>query len=151
MATKKAFIKQIKGITFAGISDSNHWITIDGPKKFGGNEAGVRSKELILLGLGGCTGSDVVSILNKKRVKLDDFEINIKAEMKDEDPKIFTHLHIEYVFYGKEILKKDVERAIQLSLTKYCGVTAMLNKSMEITHSYRIEENKTLNEEIQRD
>jgi len=142
MSTRKAYIKQLKGITFVGKTDSNHWITMDGPENFGGSNAGIRPKELILLGLGGCTGSDVVSILTKKRVDLDDFEINIETEVSEEHPQVFTKLHLEYVFYGKDINAKDVERAIELSQTKYCGVTAMLEKSVQITHSYRIEPEK---------
>jgi putative redox protein len=142
MSTRKAYIKQLKGITFVGKTDSNHWITMDGPEKFGGSDAGIRPKELILLGLGGCTASDVASILAKKRVKLDDFEINIETEVSEEHPQVFTKLHLEYVFYGKDINTNDVERAIELSQTKYCGVTAMLEKSVQITHSYRIEPEK---------
>jgi putative redox protein len=144
MATKKAFIKQLQGITFVGKTDSNHWITMDGPKDFGGSDAGIRPKELLLLGLGGCTGSDVASILQKKRVKLDGFEMNIETEVSEDHPQVFTKLHIEYVFYGKDIDEKSVERAIELSQTKYCGVTKMFEKAMEITHSYKIEAEKTV-------
>jgi putative redox protein len=139
MSTKKAYIKQIKGITFAGKTDTNHWITMDGPEEFGGSNAGIRPKELLLVGLGGCTGSDVVSILQKKRINLKDFEINISAEVAEEHPQVYTNIHIEYVFYGKNLPVKDVERAIELSQTKYCSVTKMLEKAAKITHSYRIE------------
>ncbi len=142
MAAKTAYLKQIKGITFAGKTDSNHWITMDGPEEFGGSNAGIRPKELLLLGLAGCTASDVVSILKKKRAPMDDFEINIKADTTDDHPQVFTKINLEYVFYGKGIDDKDVERAIDLSQTKYCGVTAMYKKAMEITHSYRIVEKK---------
>jgi len=138
MATSKAYLKQVKGITFAGKTDSNHWITVDGPVNFGGSDAGIRPKELLLLSLAGCTASDVVSILQKKRVKLDDFEINISAEMTEEHPKVFKKIDLEYVFYGDNIAEKDVERAIELSETKYCGVTAMLEKALEINHTYKI-------------
>lgn len=135
---KNVFIKRLQGITFAGKGDSNDWVMMDGPENFGGSNAAVRPKELILIGLGGCTASDVTSILEKKRVKLDGFEINISAEESEGHPKVYTKVHIEYVFSGKEIKEKDVERAIELSQTKYCGVTAMLEKAMEITHSYKI-------------
>lgn len=138
MGTKTAFLKQIKGITFAAKSDSRHWITLDGPEEFDGSESGIHPKELILMGLAGCTASDVIPILKKKKVKLEDFEINIKAEVSDEHPKVFTKINLEYVFYGKDIQKKDVERAIELSLTKYCSVTAMLQKAVEIVHTYKI-------------
>jgi len=140
MATAKAYLKQVKGITFTGKTDSNHWITLDGPEEFGGSNAGIRPKELLLLSLAGCTGSDVVSILMKKRVNLTDLEINISAQQTEEHPKVFTEINLEYVFYGKEIKSKDVERAIELSQTKYCGVTTMLEKAMDINHSYRIVE-----------
>ena len=142
MSTSKAYLKQVKGITFAGKTDSNHWITVDGPENFGGSDAGIRPKELLLLSLAGCTASDVVSILQKKRVKLDDFEINISAEMTEEHPKVFTKIDLEYVFYGDNIAEKDVERAIELSETKYCGVTAMLEKAIDINHTYKIEKAK---------
>ncbi len=139
MATKKAYVKQLKGITLVGNTDSNVWITMDGPAEFGGSSAGVRPKELLLLSLAGCTGSDVIAILKKKRVKLDDFEIYITAETREEHPQVFTKIHIEYVFYGNDLKKEDLERAIELSSTKYCSVQAMLRPTVEITHSYRIE------------
>lgn len=139
MPVKTAYLKQIKGITFAGKTDSNHWITLDGPEELGGSNAGIRAKELLLLGLAGCTASDVVSILNKKRLPLEDFEINIKAEVATEHPQVFTSIDLEYVIYGR-IECKDVERAIELSQTKYCSVTKMLEKAVPITHHYRIEQ-----------
>ncbi|HLG31590.1 MAG TPA: OsmC family protein [Ignavibacteriaceae bacterium] len=142
MSTKKAYVKQIKGITFAGKTDSNHWITMDGPEEFGGSDSGIRPKELLLIALAGCTGSDVVSILQKKRVNLKDFEINISAEMSDQHPKVYTDIDLEYVFYGKDIKQNDVERAIGLSQTTYCAVTMMLEKSINIKHIYRIVESE---------
>jgi len=140
METKKVYLKQVKGLTLAAKGESNHWITMDGPERLGGSDAGVRPKELLLIGLAGCTGSDVVSILQKKRVKLSDFEINITAQQTETHPKVFSHVDLEYVFYGKDIKGKDVERAIELSTTTYCGVSAMLSKAMTINHTYRIEE-----------
>jgi putative redox protein len=138
MSTKTAYVKQINGITFAGKSDSNHWITMDGPEDFGGSNAGTRPKELLLIGLGGCTASDVVVILKKKKVQFDNFEIKITSDVADEHPQVFTKIHVEYVFTGKNLPVKDIERAIELSQTKYCSVTKMLEKAAEITHSYQI-------------
>ncbi len=142
MATKTAVVKQVQGITFIGKTDSNHWITMDGPESFGGSNAGIRPKELLMVALGGCTGSDVASILGKKKIKLDGFEMNISAEVADEHPQVFTKMNLEYVFYGKNLPVKDIERAIELSQTKYCSVTAMLQKAMPIEHSYRIVESE---------
>ena len=141
MSTKKAFVKHIKGVTFLGKSDSNHWVTMDGPESFGGSDAGTKPKELLLIALGGCTGSDVVTILQKKKVQLDDFEMNISADVAEEHPQVFTKINVEYVFYGKDIQEMDVERAIELSQTKYCSVTHMLNKVAKITHSFKIVKN----------
>ena len=142
MVTKTAFVKQVQGITFVGKTDSNHWITMDGPESFGGSDAGIRPKELILLSLAGCTGSDVVAILQKKKIDLKGFEINIKAEQQEAHPQVFTKIHLEFLFYGKNIAEKDVERAIELSQTKYCSVTVMLQKAVEITHSFKIVESE---------
>ena len=139
MATKKAYVKQIKGVTFVGKTDSNHWVAMDGPEQFGGSDAGTRPKELILLALAGCTGSDVAVILQKKKIQLDGFEMNLSAEVQETHPQVFTKIHLEYVFYGKEIPVEAVERAIELSQKTYCSVTAMLQKAVEITHSFRIE------------
>jgi len=131
-------IKQIEGITFVGKADSNHWVTMDGPKNFSGSEAASRPMELLLLSLGGCTASDVASILTKKRVDIKKFEINLNAERAEEHPKIFTKIHMEYIFTGNNIKKDDIERAIDLSQNKYCSVSAMLNKTVDITNSYKI-------------
>ncbi|MEJ2103760.1 MAG: OsmC family protein [Ignavibacteriaceae bacterium] len=142
METKKVYLKQIKGLSLAARGESNHWVTMDGPEKLGGSDAGVRPKELLLMALAGCTGSDVVSILQKKRVNLTDFEINITAQQTEEHPKVFTDIDLEYVFYGKDLKEKDVERAIELSTETYCGVSAMLKKAININHTYRIVESE---------
>jgi putative redox protein len=142
MAEHKAIVKQLQGITFVGKTDSNHWVTMDGPEGFGGSNAGIRPKELLLLSLAGCTGADVTTILKKKKVEVDSFEIQISAESTEKHPKVYTKIHLEFVFYGNDIKEKDVERAIELSQTTYCGVTAMLEKSIEITHSFTINERK---------
>ena len=138
MAKHSATIKQLQGITFAGKSESNNWVMMDGPESFGGSNAAIRPKELLLLSLGVCTSADVIAILRKKRVKLDSFQLNISAESTETHPKVYTKIHLEYVFDGSDIKEKDVERAIELSQNTYCGVTAMLQKSIEITHSYRL-------------
>ena len=139
MAQKKAIVKQVQGMTFAAKADSNHWVMMDGPEDFGGSNAGTRPKELILIALGGCTGSDVAAILKKRKAPITGFEMNISGTESEEHPKVFTDIHVEYVFYGNGIESADVERAIELSTTKYCSVSAMLKASVKITHSYRIQ------------
>ena len=134
----KAIIKQIKGCSFIGKADSNHWVAIDTPKESCGSDAASTPMELVLLALGGCSGADVVSILNKKKVSLNSFEINIDAERAESYPKVYTKINLEYVFYGKNIDPKHVERAIALSHEKYCSVSAMLKPTISITSSYKI-------------
>lgn len=136
----KVIIKQIQGISFIGKGDTNHWVSVDGPKKFHGSEAGSRPMELVLLSLGSCTGSDVTSILNKKRVPVDHLEIIVTGERAETYPKVFTKIHVEYIFYGENLDENDLKRAIDLSQNKYCPITAMLSKSCEITHSYQVKE-----------
>ena len=135
----KAIIKQIKGISFVGKTDSNHWVAIDGPKEFDGSEAAARPKELLLLALGTCTGSDVVTILNKKKMKFTDFEIHLDAEEAKDHPKVFTKIHIEFLFRGKDLNSNHIERAIELSQNKYCPIIHMLKSSVEINTSYKLE------------
>jgi putative redox protein len=139
MGTKQAIIKQVQGITLAAKSDSNHWVIMDGGEKFGGSLAGSSPKELMMFALGGCTAMDVLPILAKRKSPIDDFEIKVSGNVREEHPQIFTDLHIEYIFYGTGINPEDVERAIELSTTKYCAVSAMLKPGVPITHSYRIE------------
>ena len=135
-------IKQVVGLTFIGKADSNHWVTIDGPKKFNGSEAASRPMELLLISLGSCTGSDVISILKKKRVDIQKFELNLTAERLETHPKIFTKIHIEYVFTGQNLKHEDIKRAIELSQNKYCPISAMLIKTVDLTYSYEIKKIK---------
>jgi putative redox protein len=135
----KVTLKQVKGLTFIGKGESNHWVCIDGPKQFDGSEAGSRPMELLLVSLGSCTGSDVASILRKKRVQFDHMKLNLVGERQENHPKVFTKIHVEYVFYGKNVEDKHVKRAIDLSQNKYCPISAMLKESCKITYSYRVE------------
>jgi putative redox protein len=137
--TKEVFLRQAQGITFVAKGNSNHWVVMDGSPDFGGSLAGSTPKELLLMALAGCTSSDVVPILKKKRVPLQGYEVHVKGVEKEEHPKIFTEIHVEYIFYGDGIDPADVERAIDLSTTKYCSVSAILGASAKLTHSYRIE------------
>jgi putative redox protein len=136
---KEVFLKQVKGVSFAVKSNSNHWVMMDSKPEFGGSEAASFPKELVLMALAGCTSADVIPILKKKKSPVLGYECNVKGIERDEHPKIFTEIHIEYVFYGDGIKTEDVERAIELSVTKYCSVSAILSASAKLTHSYRIE------------
>lgn len=138
MPSRSAVVRQIKGITFAARADSNHWVTMDGPPELGGSDAGSRPKELLLMALGGCTGSDVAAILTKKRVPYTNLELRLSANTREEHPQVFTDIHIEYVITGTGVDPADVERAIELSTEKYCSVSAMLKGVVRLTHSSTI-------------
>ena len=136
---KEIVLKQVQGITFVAKGNSSHWVVMDGSPDFGGNLAGSTPKELLLMALAGCTATDVVPIMKKKRAPLQKLEINVKGNEREAHPRIFTDIHVEYVFYGDGLKADDIERAIELSATKYCSVSAILAASAPITHSYRIE------------
>lgn len=138
----KTTVKWIDNLSFVGKTGSNHLVPMDTRPEVGGGGSAPTPMELLLLGLGGCTGMDVVSILKKMREPLDDFEIKIDSERGDEHPKVYTKISLKYIFYGKGLKEKNVERAIQLSEDTYCSASAMLKKTAEITTSYEIRESK---------
>jgi putative redox protein len=139
----KAVVKRIQGMALAAKADSNHWLTMDAAETNGGMDAGSRPVELILMGLGGCTSMDVLSILQKKRVTLDDYEVLIEADRAEDHPKVFNQIKLKFIFYGKNIPEEAVKRAIELSETKYCSVSAMLSKTATITVEYEIKEQRS--------
>jgi putative redox protein len=134
----KVMVKQIEGCSFIGKAESNHWVPIDSKKEFLGSDAATHPMELVLLALGSCSGCDVVSILEKKKVRLTGFEILIDAERSETHPKVFTKIHREFVFFGHDLNPVHLKRAIELSQEKYCPVSAMLKPSVSLTTSYRI-------------
>lgn len=94
--------------------------------------------ELLLAGLAGCSAVDVVMILQKKRVALQRFEVEVRGERREEHPRVYTHIHMVYRFWADGLRSKDVEQAIRLSHEKYCSASAMLGAVAEITHAYEI-------------
>ncbi len=137
-AIVEAKVTLVKNMQFTGTAVSGHTLTMDADGNSGGNNAGFRPMELLLVGFGGCSGMDVISILRKKRQPVSGLEINVKGEKTDSYPKIYKTVHIEYIVKGKGVEKDAVERAISLSLEKYCSVGATLAKAGTITHSYKI-------------
>ena len=130
-------VQRVKGITFVGKGESNHWVVMDGPAKFGGAEAGTRPMELVLIALGGCTGMDVESILEKMRVHYADFKIIINGEITEKNPKTFTKIHMKYSIRGN-VPEEKLKKAIELSQTRYCPVAEILRRSAEVTYDYEI-------------
>ena len=135
-------IKNIQGLAFAGMGETKHWLIMDNTEEFGGSGGATKPMELLLMSLGGCTGMDVVSILRKMRVDLDDFSIDIKADQAEDYPRVFTKIDLTYRLYGKKIDTAKVEKAINLSQDKYCSIMAMLKKAVAINHSYEIHPTK---------
>ncbi len=134
----KATLKQIQGTTFAAKANSNHWTVIDNSPEDEGSGAGSGPMEMVLMALGSCSAVDIWLILKKMRAKVSDFQINLEGERRDEHPRVFTKVHLEYLFKGEDLKEKDIERAIQLSLDTYCSVAGMVGKTAEIKTSYKI-------------
>jgi putative redox protein len=126
------------GLSFTGTADSGFTLNLGGSAAAGGDEDGFRPMELLLVGLAGCTGMDVISILQKKRQSVTDFQVKIAAEKATTYPTVYTHIQIQYLFSGHDLDPKAIERAIQLSQDTYCSVSAMLGKTAVIEHTYEI-------------
>ncbi len=133
-------LTHMDGLAF-NVELGGHTFVIDSPNpKFGGKDRGPSPKSLILPALGGCTGMDVASILQKMRVPFTGLEVTVEAETNDQHPVYYTELRITYTVRGKGIDRKKVERAVELSRTTYCGVSFMLEPRSKITHEIVIEE-----------
>ncbi|MCY0878980.1 MAG: OsmC family protein [Firmicutes bacterium] len=119
-------------MAFEGVSGSGHRVIMDGAPEVGGENQGIRPMETVLVALGGCTGMDVVSILQKMRVPFASFEMNITGHRVDTHPKIYDHITIRYEFQADKDHADKMIRAVTLSQEKYCSVSAMLAKSARI-------------------
>lgn len=126
-------VKWIEGRSFLGVGDNGRSLVMsstDGP--------GVSPMQMLLLGLGGCTAIDIVDILTKQRQPLEDLYLEVTGERGEEWPKPWTRIHIHYVIIGAALDPHKVERAVELSVHKYCGAHATLGGVAEITHDYEI-------------
>lgn len=119
---------------------NGHKVTTDATVENGGNNLGPSPKALLLAGLIGCSGIDVMTITKKMRLEIEDVNVDIEAETREEDPKIYNYIKIIYRFKGKDLSYDKLERAVKLSMEKYCGVAAMLEKAVPITYEIKIEE-----------
>jgi len=99
---------------------------------------GMSPMELLLIGLAGCTGLDIASILQKKRKNLKNFEVQVRGLRRQEHPRVYTRIHVNYELWGADLDQASVEQAIQLSEEKYCSASAMLGVVAEIESSYQI-------------
>lgn len=134
----KARVKWVEQASFLGETESSHAVLMDGAPSAGGRNLGPRPMEMLLIGAGGCTSFDVVSILKKSRQAISDCYVELEAERAETDPKVFTKIHMHFVVKGKDIKVEAVEKAIKLSAEKYCSASIMLGVTAAITHDFEV-------------
>ncbi|ART79984.1 OsmC family protein [Oceanisphaera avium] len=130
----KATVTWLEGMRFEGLSESGHKITLDGTNP----GQGASPMEAVLLGAGGCSAIDVVSILEKSRQAITGCVVELSATRAEQAPRVFTDINMHFVVTGTELSEKHVARAISLSMEKYCSVMKMLDKALSATSSYEI-------------
>ena len=136
MATT-ATVKWMDGMAMVAESCSGHGFIMDGAPANGGRNAGARPMEVVLMGLGGCTTFDVMSILKKTRQQVTDCVVELQGERADAVPSVYTSIHVHFKVYGINLDGAKVERAVKLSAEKYCSASLMLSQgNVEITHSF---------------
>ena len=136
----EARIKWVDGLRVVGHGASKHAVIMDAGEGVGGEDTGVRPKELSLIALGGCTAIDVVSLLNKMRVPFDDIEVIVTGESAPEHPKYWTHIEVKYIVKGKNLPEDKIKRAIELSQERYCSVSESLRRNVVVGHTYELQE-----------
>jgi putative redox protein len=128
------------GMRFLGESGSGHTLMMDAEDHAGGENAGFRPMELLMVGLAGCTAMDVISILRKKREDVTDYEVRVTGERAEDHPKVYTNVTITHIVTGRHVRPESVARAVELSETKYCGASATLSKTGQVTHKFEVRE-----------
>ena len=136
----KARVKWLDEVSFEAESGSGHRMVLDGAPEHGGQNAGLRPMEAILIGMGACSAFDVISILRKARQPVTDCVVELEADRAEHPPKVFTRVRMHFVVTGKGLKAATVERAVSLSAEKYCSATAMLRPMVDIRHDVEIVE-----------
>jgi putative redox protein len=134
----KARVKWVEQVSFLGETESGHAVLMDGAPAVGGRNLGPRPMEMLLLGAGGCTSFDVMSILKKSRQKVTDCYVELTADRAETDPKVFTKIHMHFVVTGFAVKSEVVEKAIKLSAEKYCSASIMLGATATMTHDFEV-------------
>jgi len=137
MSTERVKVNWLENMAFEA-EVNGHKIIIDAAEPVGGENRGPRPKPLMLVALAGCTGMDVVSILKKMRVELDGFNVVVEGDLTEDHPKQFSQMRVIYEFKGKDLPMDKLEKAVNLSEERYCGVSAMYRKAIGITTEIRI-------------
>ncbi|BCN92545.1 osmotically inducible protein C [Thiomicrorhabdus immobilis] len=133
-------VKWQGGKAFEATSSTGHKVMMDASKEVGGEDKGSRPMELLLMGLGGCSGIDVILMLEKGKQDVKDCQMEITSERADSVPAVYTKIHLHFKVFGSDLNQKKVARAVELSAEKYCSVSKMLEKTAEMTHTYEIVE-----------
>ncbi|MEZ5574028.1 MAG: OsmC family protein [Halioglobus sp.] len=137
----KATVKWTDGAMFVGESGSGHTVVMDGPEDLGGRNLAARPMEMLLLGTGGCSIYDVLSMLKKARQQVVDCRVELDAQRADTVPAVFTRINMHFIVTGVALKESQVKRAVELSAEKYCSASIMLGAAgVEMTHSYEIVE-----------
>ncbi|MBD3821487.1 MAG: OsmC family protein [Thiotrichales bacterium] len=131
-------VKWQGGKAFEATSSTGHKVMMDASKEVGGEDRGSRPMELLLMGLGGCSGIDVIMMLEKGKQDVKDCHMEITSERADAVPAVYTKIHLHFKVTGTDLNEKKVARAVELSAEKYCSVSKMLEKTAEMTHTYEI-------------
>lgn len=136
----KARVKWVEDRTFVGGTESGHKIVFGAASGPDGSKPkpGPSPMELMLIGAGGCSAYDVVHILEKGREAVEDCIVEMDSDRADTEPKVFTRIHMHFIVKGRGLTEAKVERAISLSLEKYCSATAMLAKTATVTHDFEV-------------
>lgn len=136
----RARARWVEGMAFMGEAGSGHAVMMDGSPEHGGRNLGIRPMEMLLIGLAGCTGFDVVSILKKGREPVTGCDVAVEAQRASADPKVFVAIHIIYRVSGRGLSPAKVERAVTLSKEKYCSASIMFGATATMTHTIEIED-----------
>lgn len=123
------------GLSFDGSADTGYVLPLGAEPSVGGDNDGFRPMELFAIGLAGCTGMDVISILSKKQQEVTAFEVRVNVQRSSQHPKVFTAVEMEYVVTGRNLDPAAVNRSVELSVTKYCPAHKMLSCSVPITYT----------------
>jgi putative redox protein len=137
MTKEQVKIKWLEKMAFSA-EVNGHEMILDAAEKVGGENRGPRPKPLMLAALAGCTGMDVVSILKKMRVEPDDFNVYVEGDLTEEHPKQYAQMHVIYEFKGKNLPEEKLQKAVNLSEERYCGVSAMYRKAFGLTSEIKI-------------
>ncbi len=127
-----------EGLRFIAASNSNHAIVLDGKRDVGGFESANSPMELLSISLIGCTAMDVISIIKKMKENVSDFRVFFEGIRAQEHPKVFTHIKLIYQFKGKNLKYENLEKAVKLSYEKYCSVSNMLKKAVDIQYEIKV-------------